>query len=141
MQTVRERSTQLSQVFITSTSEGPSNCSQGLDFRDSSQEVHGSLASSHPRCPGARQEGNKPQGTCYSHKIPSYVTGAQRRGLCSKAVCKSQRVILPEGLSPHISVPSDPRPPVFNNKTHMTVCYLHYVLGGMEENRSGGLAV
>lgn len=78
-------------------------------------------------------EWQKPQGTCYSHtsadKIPCHVTGAQRRGLCSKAVCKPQSLILPEGLSPHISVPSDPWPPVFNNKTHMTVCCLYCVRG------------
>lgn len=97
-----------------------------------------------PRCPDARQSGRCPKAHAThisADKIPFQVTQAQRRGLCSKAVCKPQRLILPEGPSPHISVPSDPQPPVFNNKTHMTLCCLHSVLGGMGGGMSSGLAV
>lgn len=72
-------------------------------------------------------------------EIPAQVPRAQRLGLCGRVICKPQRLILPEGPTPSVvSAPSDPWPPVLNNKTHMTAHCLHCVsLAGWGEMEEG----
>lgn len=91
---LRECSTQLSPVFTTSISEA-SNCSEGLEFRDSSQEVQAPRA---PAAPQAQVPGRMAKAP--RHMLPKLVqlkphpkSHTQRRGPCSKAVRKPQRLI------------------------------------------------
>lgn len=72
-----------------------SNCAKGLDFRDSSQKVCGSLAISHPRCSGTRQNGKslKAHATLTLVQIKSHaMSQGHKEGVCAARPFVSLRV-------------------------------------------------